>query len=332
MRELGNTSKEASSALQGENTLPLAPTSVANAAILHALQHGEQSVAALVSATGLSQPNVSNHLARLRERHRVVAERRGRQVFYRLAGEAKEQPAVGRDVQAVLQSTLVEFWEAVHSGKEEDASRVVQQALSSGVQWQTLYLQVFAPSLARVGELWENGEISVADEHLFTGMVLRLMHRLSVGFPGWLTVASPTALVGCVEGEQHTLGGQMVSDFLTAQGWWVQFLNGSLPVEEWLQAVRSRLPEAIVICVTREEHERALRETVERLARWRGEQPLPLLVAGGRFFEAPRVIPGLDLSGTDILVITEEMRARVNALRGAPTPPPPPKLVPAIQQ
>lgn len=326
------TGEETSTSALQTGAANSAPASSANAAILQALQQGERSVAALVNATGLSQPNVSNHLARLRERHRVVAERRGRQVFYRLIRDADEQPKAVGDIQTVLEKTMIGFWEAVHSGKEDEASKVVQQALSEGVSWQRLYLEVFAPVLARIGDLWETGTISVADEHLFTGTVLRLMHRLSVGLPGWLSVASPTALVGCVEGEQHTLGGQMVSDFLTAQGWWVQFLNGSLPAEEWLGAVHRRLPQAVVICITREEHDPALRDTVERLSRWRGEQPLPLLVAGGRFFETPREIPGLDLSGTDIPTITEQMRTRVDALRTAQSPPaPPPLLIPAIQ-
>jgi methanogenic corrinoid protein MtbC1 len=267
---------------------------------------------------------VSNHLARLRERRQVTAERRGRNVFYQLA-EVPPQPPAGSagEVSEVLPTTLAEFWEAIHTGQEDTAYRVVQRAFSKGVSWQTLYLQVFAPALARIGDLWESGELSVADEHLATGMVLRLMHRISVSAPGWLTVASPSALVGCVEGEAHTLGGQMVADFLTAQGWWVRFLNGSLPVEEWLDAVQRRLPDAIVLCITHEDREAALRETVERLLRWRGEQPLPLLVAGGRFFETPREIPGLDLAGTDIAVITEEMRARVNAVRTIPLPPAP---------
>jgi hypothetical protein len=101
-------------------------------------------------------------------------------------------------------------------------------------------------------------------------------------------------------------------------------------VEEWLGAVQRRLPDAIVLCITHEDREAALRETVERLARWRGEQPLPLLVAGGRYFETPREVPGLDLCGTDIEVITEQMRARVNEVRTIPLPPAP--QLPATQQ
>jgi DNA-binding transcriptional ArsR family regulator len=53
-------------------------------AILEALREGPLHVGAIVAATGLSQPNVSNHLRCLSECGLVRAEQRGRFVHYRL--------------------------------------------------------------------------------------------------------------------------------------------------------------------------------------------------------------------------------------------------------
>jgi len=55
--------------------------------ILEALRDGPQPVSAIVTATGLSQPNVSNHLACLRDCGLVTAEQRGRAVYYQLCDE-----------------------------------------------------------------------------------------------------------------------------------------------------------------------------------------------------------------------------------------------------
>ena len=49
-------------------------------AILQALRDGPRSVGQLVATTGLSQPNVSNHLACLRDCGLVASERVGRRV------------------------------------------------------------------------------------------------------------------------------------------------------------------------------------------------------------------------------------------------------------
>lgn len=54
-------------------------------ALLHTLLPGAASVGELVASTGATQPNVSNHLAVLRDAGLVTADRVGRVVRYRLA-------------------------------------------------------------------------------------------------------------------------------------------------------------------------------------------------------------------------------------------------------
>lgn len=55
-------------------------------AILEALTDGERRSTDLAKIAGLSQPNASAHLACLRECGLVSTDRRGREVFYALAG------------------------------------------------------------------------------------------------------------------------------------------------------------------------------------------------------------------------------------------------------
>lgn len=54
--------------------------------VLCELLNEEKSVGALVRSTGLSQPHVSQHLARFREEELVSAERRGKEIYYKLQG------------------------------------------------------------------------------------------------------------------------------------------------------------------------------------------------------------------------------------------------------
>lgn len=64
--------------------------------ILSALQDGPKTVTELVAATGLSQPNTSNHLACLRECALVRGEPDGRHVRYKLT-----DPRIGKILQSV---------------------------------------------------------------------------------------------------------------------------------------------------------------------------------------------------------------------------------------
>ena len=55
--------------------------------ILDVLRNGPLTVSEIVEATGLSQPNVSNHLGCLRDCGLVVAEQEGRYVTYHLSDD-----------------------------------------------------------------------------------------------------------------------------------------------------------------------------------------------------------------------------------------------------
>jgi ArsR family transcriptional regulator, cadmium/lead-responsive transcriptional repressor len=55
--------------------------------ILESLRDGSVTVGEIVEATGLSQPNVSNHLGCLRDCGLVTAKQQGRFVYYELSDE-----------------------------------------------------------------------------------------------------------------------------------------------------------------------------------------------------------------------------------------------------
>lgn len=58
--------------------------------ILRTLRDAESSVTEIVESTGLSQPNVSGHLACLRDCGLVVSRQAGRSVYYALADKRLE--------------------------------------------------------------------------------------------------------------------------------------------------------------------------------------------------------------------------------------------------
>jgi methanogenic corrinoid protein MtbC1 len=52
---------------------------------------------------------------------------------------------------------------------------VARQALAEGMGVAGLYQRVIAPAMWRIGDLWEQGAISVADEHLATALTHQAM-------------------------------------------------------------------------------------------------------------------------------------------------------------
>ncbi len=55
--------------------------------IIDRLREGEKSVSELAEATGFNQPNVSQHLAKMREKNFVETRKEGTQIYYSIANE-----------------------------------------------------------------------------------------------------------------------------------------------------------------------------------------------------------------------------------------------------
>ena len=59
---------------------------------------------------------------------------------------------------------------AILGGQRQAALNIVEEALRGGYSHVDIYVDVFAESLHRVGELWEMNKISVAQEHIATAI------------------------------------------------------------------------------------------------------------------------------------------------------------------
>ena len=112
-----------------------------------------------------------------------------------------------------------------------------------------LYQRVIAPAMWRIGELWEQGEISVADEHLATA----LTHQAMAGIYGpslGHRVKPGRILMAAVEGEQHALGLRMAADVVELAGYETIYLGADVPTADLLQAVTARSPDLVGLSAT----------------------------------------------------------------------------------
>ena len=64
---------------------------------------------------------------------------------------------------------------ALLSGDEVAAEIAIREALEAKLSTADIDDEIIAPALWLVGELWERGEISVADEHLATEISVRVL-------------------------------------------------------------------------------------------------------------------------------------------------------------
>ncbi len=102
---------------------------------------------------------------------------------------------------------------------------------------------VLQPYLRDLGERWERGEVSVAQEHFASNL---LRGRLTALARAWDRGRGPRALLACVEGERHDLPLVAFGLALRGRGWRISYLGADTPVASLVEAARTLAPDAVV--------------------------------------------------------------------------------------
>jgi MerR family transcriptional regulator, light-induced transcriptional regulator len=157
----------------------------------------------------------------------------------------------------------------LREGRGPEAGALVRKVVADGAAVGDVYLNLLTPALHRIGEDWEGGGISVAEEHRATEIVKALIARMGEAFrrrgPSRGTVATATP-----SGEQHALGSAMTADFLRGAGYEVHHLGADVPVED-LELFLDVVPcDAVCLSVTRLDLDRDVMVASCRAARKAG--------------------------------------------------------------
>jgi methanogenic corrinoid protein MtbC1 len=154
---------------------------------------------------------------------------------------------------------------------------LIENAAAGGLAPRELYLEVLAQVLDEVGERWAAGDLNAATEHYATAVTQGVLAVLAPRMRRPPTTGR-LAVVGCVPGEQHALGAQMIADFLEGDGWEVLSLGASVPSPDLAALVDAERPDAVCLSAATAQTLTGLSETLTRL----GElDPRPFVVVGG---------------------------------------------------
>jgi DNA-binding transcriptional MerR regulator len=168
-----------------------------------------------------------------------------------------EAPPLAADV-ARLQ--LAEALEAF----DEPAAQAVLDRLLSAATVEVVLTEVIVPYLRELGERWERGEISVAQEHFASNVI---QGRLLALARGWGRGVGPVALLACLPGERHDLGLMAFGIALRSHGWRIAYLGSDTPLDTLERAAEAVEPACIVVSATSDERIAPVAPQMKALAR-----------------------------------------------------------------
>ena len=164
------------------------------------------------------------------------------------------------------------------------AHSVISRALSQGASHAELYVDVLAESQIRLGELWHQGRLNVAQEHLATTITMGVMDSLRSGMTPSAGLGV-RAVVTPVEGDQHFLGARMIADFLVMTGWEVDFLGSGTPPEDLAEFAGQRGVDLVALSSTMPEFLPNARTAADAVRR-RCSGSTRILLGGGALDDA----------------------------------------------
>lgn len=173
-----------------------------------------------------------------------------------------------------------QIYTALHEFQGERANALIDFGFSL-YGYDTMFHQVLVPILVRVGDAWEEGTATVAQEHYMTHMISNRFYQFFNVFPVYAHL--PKVLAFCPEGEHHQVGLLLFSLFLRKNGVEVIYLGANTP-EEGVAAMLAKQSRIGVVCLSLTDRER-LSCCEELISRLHQDFPELQFIAGGKAYE-----------------------------------------------
>lgn len=131
-------------------------------------------------------------------------------------------------------------------GDEPGARATVSRLAEGRIPVVDLCEHLFTPVLFEIGELWDKGVISVAEEHRSSAILERTLGNLMSNPPGR---PRGVAIVVTPPGEEHVLPAVMATAVLRQARWITHYLGAQVPVRDVVNLCRDVGADVAVISV-----------------------------------------------------------------------------------
>ena len=196
-------------------------------------------------------------IARLSLLHRATRGGHGIGHVARLTDAALEEMAGDTVRRAQIPADPVKMHPAVAEGLEFvlqfDGAGLERLLRRSGARYGLVGFidGIAAPFLRAVGDAWHDGTMTIAQEHMATAVVERIVGETAPLLSG--DAGSVSIVIATLEGERHAGGALMAAATAAGEGWRVVYLGADLPAAEIVEMARRTGARAVGISIVASE-------------------------------------------------------------------------------
>lgn len=168
------------------------------------------------------------------------------------------------------------------AGCEEEAANLIIGAHLNGETLPEIFDNLICSAMRRVGELWYNGELSIAQEHIATRVACNAVFKLRNVLPV-PRMNGKLAMCCAMEGDFHELPTHLAQTIFENQGWEVLNFGANTPLYSLADEIIQHTPELICISATIMNDVERLSRDYKFFAEQIGKLKIPIIF-GGRAF------------------------------------------------
>lgn len=198
--------------------------------------------------------------------------------------------------------------EAIKAYDDETLETLLLKS-SSQVSQPHLIENFIVPLVYKIGDLWHEGELRVANEHMASAVIRNfLVNQIE----NYNTVENaPVVICATPRGQEHELGALIAGLIAASSGWRVIYLGANLPVEEMAAVAASVDIRAIAISIIYPADDPRLNKDLIHLKKILPENVT--IIVGGR--AAKGYIETLEKIGAIVVGDTKSLRLQLEAIR-----------------
>jgi len=169
--------------------------------------------------------------------------------------------------------------------------------------------EVVIPLVYKIGDMWHNGEIRVANEHLASSVIRSFLFNLLESYS--VNDSAPVLVSATPRGQEHELGALIAGVVAASAGWKVIYLGSNLPSEEIGSVVSYLNAKVVALSLVYPSDDQTLFKELRKL-----KQILSVgvsIIAGGRATEG--YLNVLDEIGAFVVKNTKQLRLELDAIR-----------------
>lgn len=200
---------------------------------------------------------------------------------------AKETSFLSIEVDPGWEDIYQGFLQAVLKGDRKASLEISHKYVASYDDLKKFYVNVIQPTMYKVGEMWERGDISVANEHLASALVNRVMSMQYLQVMEQVEINKSKVLVTAAVNEFHEIGGQMVANSLEADGWDVDYLGANTPSQDLLDLVWKTQPFILAVSIAMPFNLLHVQQIIRKIQEWPEERKPKIMLGGLAFSNFP---------------------------------------------